>query len=873
MRDDAARPIRLADYRPPAYTIDEVALSFALDPHETRVRARSKVRRLADAPAPLRLDGDRCKLQRIAIDGVDLNQSAYALEDGALVIHAPPAAFTLEIDTLLDPAGNTALEGLYMSGGRYCTQCEAEGFRTITYFLDRPDVMARYETRIEAPKEDFPTLLSNGNLVERGDLGDGRHYALWRDPHPKPSYLFALAAGRYESIADAFITLSGRKVALAIHVDPGEASRAHYAMDSLKRAMKWDEDVFGREYDLDVFNIVAVRDFNFGAMENKGLNIFNSAYILADPESATDLDYEGIEAVVGHEYFHNWTGDRITCRDWFQLSLKEGLTVFREQEFSADQRSRPVQRIKDVKRLRMRQFPEDAGPLAHPVRPASYQKIDNFYTATVYEKGGEVIRMLKRLIGDEAFARGMDLYFERRDGTASTVEDFIACFAEASGRDLSEFMGWYDQAGTPHLVARGVYDSTAKTYALTLSQSTPPTPGQDQKRPLPIPLRVGFIAADGAPLHTALDGAAHAEHALVLDAAERTFVFTQVASAPIPAVLRGFTAPVKLDDGLTPQQRLVQMAHDPDPFTRWEAGQALAREEILARADAIATQSAAPAPLGLADALKRELDRAHEDPAFAALALRLPDLQELIQAAEQPDPDCLFQAREDARRTIATALKTQLEAIIGAPRPAQFSPSAEAAGGRALRTACLDLTASLGAESEPMLWRAFADADTMTESIAALEALGAAGGPRFEDALERFYARWKDRPLVIDKWFSAQAAAPRGDAIARVQRLRAHPDFELRNPNRVRALAASFPVRNPRAFHAADGSGYAFLADIVREVDAINGALAARLLTPFETWRRFDPQRQSHAQRALEALNDSATLSKNTREMVTRTLA
>jgi len=874
MRDETARPIRLADYRPPAYTIDEVALSFDLHPNATKVRARSKVRRLAEGPAPLKLDGDRCKLERIAIDGAPLGASDYALEDGALIIHAPPASFTLEIDTQLDPAANTALEGLYMSGGRYCTQCEAEGFRTITYFLDRPDVMARYETRIEAPRDEFPTLLSNGNWVESGDLANGRHFAVWQDPHPKPSYLFALAAGRYESISDEFVTMSGRKVALEIHVDPGEASRAHYAMDSLKRAMKWDEEAFGREYDLDVFNIVAVRDFNFGAMENKGLNIFNAAFILADPESATDMDYENIEAVVGHEYFHNWTGDRITCRDWFQLSLKEGLTVFREQEFSADQRSRAVQRIKDVKRLRMRQFPEDAGPLAHPVRPASYQKIDNFYTATVYEKGGEVIRMLKRMIGDEAFARGMDLYFERRDGTASTVEDFIACFAETSGRDLSEFMGWYDQAGTPRVRARGVYDAASQTYTLTVSQTTPPTPGQGDKQALPIPLRVGFIGAEGEKLEAQLGGdPSREEHLLTLTAAEETVHFRHVASRPIHALLRGFTAPVVLDDGLAPQERLIQMAHDPDPFTRWEAGQALAREEMLARADAIAAQRSAPKALGLADALARELERAQDDPAFAALTLRMPDLQELIQAATTPDPDCLYQAREDARATIASALKSKLEAIITAPRPAVFSPGAAAAGGRSLRTAALDLLASLGADSEGALWRAFNSADTMTESIAALDALGAAGGGRFDEALALFYERWKGRPLVIDKWFAVQAAAPRPDALARVRRLRAHPDFELRNPNRVRALAASFPVRNPRAFHSPDGSGYAFLADIVRDVDAINAALAARLLTPFETWRRFDPQRQTHARTALESLGAMTTLSKNTSEMVTRTLA
>jgi aminopeptidase N len=813
------------------------------------------------------LNGERLELQSIAIDGRPLGEHEFRIEPQALVIENPPAEFHLDIVTRIDPANNTALEGLYISGGRFCTQCEAEGFRAITYALDRPDVLARYAVRIEADKTEFPTLLANGNLTESGEMENGRHFAVWVDPFPKPSYLFALVAGRYESISDAFVTRSGRRVALAIHVDPGDGARARYAMDALKRAMKWDEGVFQREYDLDVFNIVAVRDFNFGAMENKGLNIFNSSLILADAETATDADFEAIEAVVGHEYFHNWTGNRITCRDWFQLCLKEGLTVFREQEFCADQRSRAVQRIKDVKRLRARQFPEDAGPLAHPVRPASYHKIDNFYTATVYEKGGEVIRMLKRIIGDDAFAAGMQLYFTRRDGTASTVEDFIACFAEASGCDLSHFMRWYDQAGTPALTLSGAYDAAARSYDLTVSQRNAPTPGQADKQPLPIPLALGFIGADGESLATSLDGAApRRDHALVLDRAQATFRFSNVKQAPIAAALRGFSAPVTIEDKLSVTQRLTQMAHDPDPFTRWEAGQAIARALMLGDgADAPAST--------LADALGRELDRAQEDAAFAALALRLPDLSELILAADAPDPEKLHHAREALRRAIAGALQARLTRLSSAQSEIVFSPGAEAAGRRALKSAALDLLAALGRDQEAVLLAAFESAASMTERVAALEALGASGGDGFDDALKRFHARWRDNPLVIDKWFAIQAAAPRADALQRVHRLRAHADFNTRNPNRVRALLAAFAMRNPRAFHGADGGGYAFLAETAKDIDARNPALAARLLTAFESWKRFDSGRQAHAHTALQSLAAAPDLSANTREVVERTLA
>jgi aminopeptidase N len=865
MRDAENVTVRLSDYQPPDYLIDEIALVFSLEPEATIIAARSHVRASGTGAAPLVLDGERLELQSIAIDGEALGEDKYSVEPGRLVIHNPPASFLLDIVTRISPATNTHLEGLYMSGGRFCTQCEAEGFRTITYYLDRPDVMARFAVRIEADKAAYPTLLSNGNLTESGDLPGAKHFAVWVDPHPKPAYLFALCAGKYESIHDEFVTQSGRKVALGIYVDPGDAPRAGYAMDALKRSMKWDEVTFKREYDLDVFNIVAVRDFNFGAMENKGLNIFNSSLILADADTATDADFEAIEAVVGHEYFHNWTGNRITCRDWFQLCLKEGLTVYREQEFSADQRSRPVQRIKDVKRLRARQFGEDAGPLAHSVRPATYQKIDNFYTATVYEKGGEVVRMLKRIIGEDAFNRGMQLYFERRDGTASTVEDFIGCFEEASGQKLDTFMRWYEQAGTPALKVRGRYDKAARTYQLDVSQRLSATPGQPHKLPAPIPLQIGFISPDGAIIASKIEGdtISRTEHRAVLEDAQATFRFRDVLEEPIVSVVRGFSAPITLEDDLTPQARLAQMAHDPDPFTRWEAGQTLARSIMLGETG--------PSVAALTTALGRELDRAQEDPAFAALALRLPDLNELILSAKSPDPEKLFQAREDLRRAVAGALRERLEAIARTRGETPFSPGADAAGRRALKSAALDLLSSLGPSQA--LTDAYDNAQSMTEAVAALEALGAAESNVFDEALTKFYERWQANPLVIDKWFAVQASSPRADALARVERLRAHAEFNLKNPNRVRSLAAAFAMRNPRAFHAANGDGYRFLASLAEAIDPLNPALAARLLTPFESWRRFDSQRQEHARKALEHLASLPQLSKNTREMVERTLA
>ncbi|MDO9223906.1 MAG: aminopeptidase N, partial [Caulobacter sp.] len=622
MRTETPQPVRLAEYRPPAYLIDEVFLDFALEPAATRVKARLTVRRNGEHAEPLVLDGEGLKTISVMVDGA---LHAFESTPETLTLSDLPAAFTLETEVEIDPQANTALMGLYMSGGRFCTQCEAEGFRRITWFLDRPDVLSRYTVRMEADTA-FHRLLANGNLIESGAAGEGRHYAVWNDPFPKPCYLFALVAGELDELADNFVTMTGRTVDLRIYVDPGMSARAEYAMDSLKRAMKWDEDAFGREYDLDLFMIVAVRDFNFGAMENKGLNIFNSALLLADPATATDMDFERIESVVAHEYFHNWTGDRITCRDWFQLCLKEGLTVFRDQSFSADMRGEAVQRIKDVKALRARQFSEDAGPLAHPVRPSSYVKIDNFYTATIYEKGSEVIRMLRTLLGADAFREGMDLYFERHDGEATTVEAFIQCFADASGRDLGDFFRWYEQAGTPTVDLTSHFDADTETVSITLRQSTAPTPGQPDKTPLPIPVRLGLLHDDGRPMGE--------ECLIILEEAERTITLPAPAR-PVISSLRGFSAPVNLTTNAPEKDRYVLLAADPDLFNRWEAGQELARDLILKRAGGSPDEVAEER---FAQAMGRALGDQAADPAFKALLLALPSEGDLSLAMSPADP-------------------------------------------------------------------------------------------------------------------------------------------------------------------------------------------------------------------------------------------
>ncbi|MGC1303271.1 MAG: aminopeptidase N [Caulobacteraceae bacterium] len=874
MRTEQPVQIRLEDYRPPAFKVETVDLTFRLEPSATRVTARLDIRRQDDAGAPLVLDGARLKLLKLSIDGRPLAEGDYALTDETLTVAQAPDAFVLETEVEIGPAANTALEGLYMSAGRFCTQCEAEGFRKITYFPDRPDVLARYTVRIEADKAAYPRLLSNGNLTDSGELGGGRHFAVWNDPFPKPCYLFALVAGELDELADSFVTMSGREVQLRIYVDTGQAARAVYAMDALKRSMRFDETAFGREYDLDLFMIVAVRDFNFGAMENKGLNIFNSSLLLADADTATDDDYERIESVVAHEYFHNWTGDRITCRDWFQLCLKEGLTVFRDQSFSAQERGAAVQRIKDVRLLRARQFPEDAGPLAHPVRPSSYVKIDNFYTATVYEKGAEVIRMLATLLGERDFRRGMDLYFERWDGTATTIEAFLACFADASGRDLGPFMGWYEQAGTPEVRIEALYDEAAQALDLTLRQATPPTPGQPDKSPLPLPLALGLLDMEGRPLDFLAPGAATAsdQATLTLDATETRVRLEQVRARPVLSAFRNFSAPVKLSTDAPVADAYVQLAADTDLFNRWEAGQTLARDLIMARA------SGAPDEVSetrFADALGRALQDQSADDAFKALLLGLPSESDLaLEMAPNADPALIHEARDGLRARISVHLSELLTRLHGELQSdGEFSPDARDAGRRALRNAALDmLVADPHAANVERARGHFAAAANMTDAMGGLSALSRLGGAPFDTALEQFYDRWQDEPLVVDKWFSVQARAAGEDTLDRVLKLAAHPAFDPKTPNRFRALVSSFAIGNPVRFHAEDGAGYRFLADQILAIDAMNPSLAARLVSPLGEFRLYRADLTRGMRRELGRIAAHPGLSKNVTELVFKAL-
>jgi aminopeptidase N len=862
-------PRRLKDYRAPDYAISEIHLDFVLDPEATRVTATTKFARIG-APAPLVLDGEHLKLISIAIDGRVLGPDEYSVGEETLAIAAPPERFTLGIVTEIAPARNTALEGLYLSKGMFCTQCEAEGFRRITYFLDRPDVLAVYTTRIEAEKKSFPILLSNGNPIERGELPGGRHFAVWHDPFKKPCYLFALVAGDLGSIEDSFVTMSGREVALRIFVEHGNEARAHYAMDSLKRAMTWDEEEYGREYDLDIFMIVAVSAFNMGAMENKGLNIFNDKVLLASPQTATDDDYARIEGVVAHEYFHNWTGDRVTCRDWFQLSLKEGLTVFRDQSFSAAQRSAPVKRIEDVRALRLRQFQEDGGPLAHPVRPESYITIDNFYTSTVYEKGAEVIGMLHTLVGDEGYRKATDLYFARHDGEAVTIEDWVKCFEDACGRDLSQFRLWYAQAGTPVIEAEGAYDAAAKTYALTLKQSLRPTPGQPDKKPMHIPVRLGLVGASGRALPLTLEGenaTGPEERVLELTEAEHRFVFVNVEEEPLLSAGRGFSAPAIFKVPHTPHERVALMANDPDPFNRWEAGQAAARTAML---EMIA--GAAPDPLYI-EAMSRVLERANDDHAFAANMLSPPLESEMAMAMGVIDPDGIHKARIALIRAIATAHGEQFAALYESlANASSFSPDAASAGRRALRNACLRyLTAADDEEAAALAEAHYRASSNMTDAIAGLAALTRMASPRADAAFAHFHDRFANDPLVLDKWMGLQAGSPRADTEARVRRLMNDPHFDIRNPNRVRALIGAFSVNQLR-FHAADGSGYRLVGETVRALDKLNAQVAARMAGAFETWRRFDDKRQALMRGELEAVLATQDLSSNLFEVAGKML-
>ena len=880
MRTEQAKPVRLSDYRPPDWLIDTVELDVALDAHATRVRATLKVRpNPAGRPdAPLVLDGDDLTLIALSLDDTPLPQERYVATPDRLTIHEPPRRpFRLAIETVLDPSANTQLMGLYRSGTTYCTQCEAEGFRRITYFLDRPDVMAIYTTRIEADKEEAPVLLANGNPIASGDVPNtGRHFAVWHDPFPKPSYLFALVGGRLARIEDRFTTMSGRHVTLHIYVEPGKEDRAGWAMESLKRAMRWDEEAYGREYDLDIFMIVAVSDFNMGAMENKGLNIFNDKYVLASPQTATDDDYARIEAVIAHEYFHNWTGNRITCRDWFQLCLKEGLTVFRDREFSADMRSAAVERIADVRALRARQFVEDAGPLAHPVRPDVYREINNFYTATVYEKGAEVVRMLKVLLGPAGFRRGMDLYFTRHDGRAATVEDFIQCFADATGTDLTQFMRWYTQAGTPEVTASGTFDRERGTYRLDLSQTIPPTPGQDVKEPMVIPLLMGLLGPDGNELPLVREDGRPIENGLVvLTQRSESITFTGIRERPVPSLNRGFSAPIKLSADLSGEDLLFLAAHDRDPLNRWQALQTLAGRLLVENVSRVRAGRPLREDPDLIAAFAATLTDERLDPAFVALALVPPSETDIArEIGRDIDPDAILAARRGLRASMGKDMVAALEARyhrLSTNEP--YRPDAASAGRRALRNACLDLMAATGkAEAIALAMRQYETADNMTDRAAALATLAQHDGPERSAAFEDFYRRYEGDPLIIDKWLALQATIPEPATLERVRALTTHPAFSFANPNRVRALIGSFAHANQTQFHRPDGEGYAFVADTVLSLDAKNPQVAARLLSAFETWRSLEPGRRARAEAALRRVAAAEGLSRDVSDIATRAL-
>ncbi len=878
---------RRLDYRPPAFLAPVLALDFELDREATRVTSTFAFHRNPAAPpelagAPLVLDGDGQREVRVELDGAPLPEGRWTCDAHGLTIHAPPASGTLAVHSTVNPAANTALLGLYVSTGVYCTQCEAEGFRRIAYFLDRPDVLSTYTVTIVADRERAPVLLSNGNLVAEGSLDRGRHFARWHDPFPKPTYLFALVAGDLAALEDSYTTMAGRAVALEIWSTPRNLPRCTHAMNALQHAMRWDEERYGREYDLDRFMIFCADDFNMGAMENKGLNIFNSKLVLADPATATDGDYQAIEGVVGHEYFHNWTGNRVTCRDWFQLSLKEGLTVFRDQEFSADMGSRAVERIAAVDYLRSAQFPEDAGPMAHPVRPDEYLEINNFYTPTVYEKGAEVIRMQHTLLGPERFRRGMDLYFERHDGQAVTCDDFVRAMEDASleagGPDLKQFRRWYGQAGTPVVRAFGRYDAAAATYTLDVEQHADPTPGQPQKEPFHIPLSVGLVGPDGADLPLRLNGDADAPattRVLSLTAKRQRFVFRDVAAAPVPSLLRGFSAPVKLEFDYTDAELAFLAAHDSDPVNRWDAAQRSFCSAILA----LAATHARGEPMALPAALSRLAtatvsDRA-ADPALLALALTPPEPAYLAGLVQTIDVDALIAAREFVVREIARAARPALEETYALHRPkAAYAPTPSQTGPRALRNACLRyLTAIDDAPARSLAVAQFDAADNMTDAIATLAAINHSVADEREALFARFEAKWRDEPLVLDKWFALQAASSRPDTLARVRSLLAHPKFDARNPNRVRALVATFARRNWHAFHGKNGAGYAFVADQILSFDRQNPQLAAMLTAAFNLWRRFAEPRRALQRSALQKIAESPELSPDVEEIVERNLA
>ncbi|OZG74006.1 aminopeptidase N [Hahella sp. CCB-MM4] len=872
MKESQPRTIYLKDYRPPNFIIDETHLRFQLYEDGARVTSHLHIRRnpeAVDFQNVLRLDGVELELQHLVLDGRELQSNEYQLDDEGITLERLPKAFVLNVVTWIKPQENTCLEGLYRSSSMFCTQCEAEGFRRITYYLDRPDVMSKFTTTIEAEKARYPVLLSNGNPIENGESED-RHWMTWEDPFKKPCYLFALVAGDLKYVESHYKTMSGRNVQLRIYVEPHDLEKCDHAMDSLKRSMKWDEEVYGREYDLDIFNIVAVSDFNMGAMENKGLNIFNSSCVLANPKTATDATFQRVEAIVAHEYFHNWSGNRVTCRDWFQLSLKEGFTVFRDSEFSADMHSHAVKRVEDVNLLRTAQFAEDGGPMAHSVRPDSYMEISNFYTLTVYEKGAEVVRMLHTLLGAEKFREGTDLYFERHDGQAVTTDDFVACMEEVSQRDLSQFRRWYTQSGTPRVSVTDEYDEERQQYRLTVKQSCPPTPGQDVKEPFHIPMKLGLVGDDGKDISIP-----HDNGVIEITDSEQSFDFQDIPSRPVPSLFRHFSAPVKIDYSYSRDQLRFLMSHDSDGFNRWDAGQRLATGVLNDMAEAARAGNQISVDQAYLEAFSSVLGDRGDDYPMLAKMMAVPTLSFLAEQSDTIYVDALVAAREGLQQRLVDEFET---AIV--ERYQELAKSCDNAGTdsrsmgtRSYKNALLMLLASgNGKMLDELAYEQFSKAENMTDELSALAALVTANSPQATTALDSFYQRWHKDALVMESWFSVQAGSEAFGSLAKIEQLTGHPLFSEKNPNKVRSVVGVFAGQNWKQFHQADVSGYEFLADWILKLNKLNPQIASRLVTPLTRWKRFESSRSDAMKSSLERIAREPALSKDVYEVVSKSL-
>ena len=880
MRDASPQTVYLKDYTPPEFLIDQIDLTFELEEECTLVRSHLTLKRnpesASEQPA-LILFGEQLELLRIELNGIALDEKDYALSSESLTVHEVPQheKFSISIENRINPKANTALEGLYLSSSMLCTQCEAEGFRKITWFLDRPDVMSRFKTKLIADKQRYPVLLSNGNKIDEGDLDDGRHWVSWEDPFAKPCYLFALVAGQLERVTDGFTTQSGRDITLEIFVEPHNLDKCAHAMQSLKNAMRWDEKTYGLEYDLDLYMIVAVDHFNMGAMENKGLNIFNTKFVLARPDTATDSDYEHIEGVIGHEYFHNWSGNRVTCRDWFQLSLKEGFTVFRDQQFSGDQTSRAVKRIENVNALRTRQFAEDAGPLAHPIRPEAYIEINNFYTLTVYEKGAEVVRMLHTLLGEKGFRQGCDLYFKRHDGQAVTCEDFVKAMEDANGLDLQQFRRWYSQAGTPQVSVEHHHDPITRQLHLKLRQTCPATPNQTNKAPFHIPLKLGLLSHQGQPCRIHHNDQFVDEITLNLTEAEQNFTFEEIPEAPILSLLRDFSAPVILNMTRKLEEQATLFRYDSDSFNRWEAGQQLSCQIIFQLIDDLRRQKTLTLSPLLVDSFRDLLKHSSEDLSYLSLLLTLPDEHYLAGQMPIVDVEAIHEARQFVKRQLALQLEDDwLKLYRNHHRDESGHFDAGAVGRRRIKNTCLSYLNSLETQSSfDLASHQYDGARNMTDQIAALSAIINSRHPKKVDYLQQFYQQWQNEALVIDKWFTLQATSQMADCFDQVQTLLQHPAFDLQTPNRVRSLVGAFSQSNPLHFHASNGQGYRFLADQVLLLNTLNPQIASRMVSALAQWRRYDEHRQNLMKAQLQRIVGTQSLSKDVYEIASKSLA